>query len=511
MSAKGRVLKNSAVMYLKMILSIGITFYSTRIILKALGVEDFGIYNLVAGAVSLLGFFNGSISNTIQRYLAYGMGKGEEQRLRDTFNLSLSLNIILALIICVALEIFGIWGFDDFFVIPKEKMHSAYIAYQIMIGTTAVSIIATPFNAAFNAHEDLIVLSIVEFVESLLKLAAAFILLEYMSDRLILYCILLFAIHFASLAFKYFFSYCHYSETRKVQMFKYDKGLLREMLPFIGWNALEASSWLGKNQGVAVLMNTLYGTVVNAAYGVATQINGPVVFFSSTLLNSIRPQIYKSGGANDYNRMIGLSVMASKFAFLILLCFFIPFSFLLPYVLKVWLTVVPEYSERFSILLLSITMISYLSIGMNIAIQAHGKVKQYQLVSSIIILLSLPIGYAIYCLSHDVYMFLYVMVAVEIISVMTKYYMSSLILPVTFMQLIRSIFAPCACVAIVSICIGFAVEHFMGQTDGVLRNIAVAVILFVMTMILSYAIGFDRHEKKLAKEVLHHIFKFVKI
>lgn len=496
-------------MYLKMILSLGVTFYSTRIILEALGVTDFGIFNLVAGAISLLGFFNGAISNTIQRYLAFEMGGGKENRLRDTFSISLSLNISIGIFLIVVLQLFGLWGFSSFFVIPELKIYEAKVAYQIMIATTIVSVISTPYNAAINAHEDLILLSVIEFTESCLKLGGAFILLSIGADRLIWYCVFLLIIQLLSFSVKLIYSQIRYSETRHIKLFDVDKSLMKEMLPFIGWNALEAGSWLGKNQGIAVLMNSFYGTIVNAAYGVASQINGPVTFLSSTLLSAIRPQIYKSGGSGDYDRMIRLSILASKFAFLVLFCVFLPFVFLLPTILKIWLTTVPEYSSGFSALLLTITLISYLSIGVNIAIQAYGDVKKYQLVTSLIILFSLPVGYIIYAVSDNVYMFLYIMVAVEIVTVLSKYYIASTVMPVSFARLLREIGLPCICVCAIAGIVSWLLSSAISINMNMINAAMFGLADLTLSIAISYIVGFNRYEKSLVKDMFKSAFSHI--
>lgn len=505
MSTKNRVVKNTFVMYLKMILSLGVTFYSTRIVLEALGVTDFGIYNLVAGTISLLGFFNGSIANTIQRYLAFELGNGEEYRISQIFSISLNLNIIIAILMIVVLEVLGIYGFNYFFVIPIEKIGVAKVAYQIMVLTTIVSILSTPYNAAFNAHEHLTILSIVEFIESCLKLVCAYILLSFNHDRLILYCLFLLGIFLLSFIFKILYSFKQFEETKRFKLFDFNKVLLKEIIPFWGWNALEACSWLGKNQGIAVLMNTLYGTIVNAAYGIASQINGPVTFFSSTLINAIRPQIYKSSGSKDYERMIWFSSLASKLAFLALTCFIIPFSFVIHEVFKLWLTIIPDYSERFSILLLTITLIGYLSIGVNIAIQAYGNIKKYQIVTSLIILISLPIGYMIYAFSDNPYMFLYIMIFVEFISVLSKYSIASDILSLSKFYFIREITLPCLSVVSIAIPISFLLYHFINPESHILYIAIFFILDFIAIILISYFCGLKKCEKDIINSIFENI------
>lgn len=497
MIASHKVIANSVVMYLKMILSIGITFYSTRLVLFALGVNDFGVFNLVAGSISLLGFFNGSMSNTVQRYLAFELGGSSLQRLREVFNISLSLNVAIAFLLCLVLQVFGYWAFEHFFVISPTSLDAAKVAYQLMIVVTMVTTVMSPFNAAFNAHEDLALLAVVDFVESCLKLLAAVVVLGCQSERLIYYCTLLLLIQLFILGFKVVYARLKYPETHSIRLFRFDVGLLREMLPFLGWNTLEACSWLGKNQGVAVLMNRFYGTVVNAAYGVANQINGPILFFSSTLLNAIRPQIYKSAGAGDNERMVRLSMMASKFAFMSLLCFFLPLSFLISDILTLWLTHVPDYSARFSVLILTVTLISYLSIGVNIAIQAHGNVRLYQLVASIIILVSLPIGYSIYALSKDVYLFLYMMIGVELISVFSKYFIASRILSVRMISFIKEIVWPCMKVVVVLLPVNYLLVILKDSIGGFMGALLFLFLDFLFILLVEFYIGINGAERQM--------------
>lgn len=498
-------------MYLKMVLSLFVTFYTTRVVLNALGITDFGVFNLVAGAVSLLGFFNGSMSNTVQRYLAVGLGKGEFSYLRQAFSISLSLNIIVSLILLIVLELFGMWGFSSFFNIPEGKINAAFWGYQIMIVITIISTIATPYNASFNAHEDLSLVSVIEMGETVLKLLGAFLLTVFSNDRLVLYCAILLAIQFLILLIKIAYCRSHYQETRRFVFMKgVDKDLLREMLPFLGWNAMEACSWLGKNQGVAVLMNTFYGTIVNAAYGIASQINGPLVLCSSTLLNSIRPQIYKAAGEGNGKKMINLSIIASKFAFLVLLCVLQPFVFILPWVLKIWLVNVPEYSYGFSLLLISVTMTGYLSIGMNIAVQADGNVRLYQLVASLVILISLPIGYFVYSLSNDVYMFLIIMVIVEILSVAIKYFVASRVIEVKQSELYIKIVMPCVICLILCGITSYALYSLYDPGSDALLIGGYVASSFVVAGTIAFLVGLTRQERQIIlsifKTVRNHVF-----
>lgn len=433
-----------------MILSLFITFFTTRIILQNLGVNDFGIYNLVAGAISLLGFFNGSMANTVQRFFAYELGCGNLAKLKNAFSLSFSFHIAISIILLILLEVFGTFLFDYVFVIDENRITAAKIAYQLMIFTTALSTIASPLDACFYAHEHIFIIAIIDLITTVLKLAAAFILLYSSYDNLIIYSLLILLIQILVTSTKYVICRYKYVECQNGLSFNNDRNLVKEIFPFLGWNMMESFSWLGKNQGIAVLMNSFYGTVINAAYGVANQVNGQVMFFSSTLLNAIRPQIYKAGGAKENDKMLLLSTTASKFAFFVLLIIVVPLFPLLGQILKIWLRNVPAYTERICMLLLLITLINYLSIGINIAIQAYGEVKLYQIVSSLIILGALPLAYGISSTSDNVYLFLYVMLIVELISVLIKYYIASKVLQKKYSFFLKNILLPCLIIAITS-------------------------------------------------------------
>lgn len=505
MKAQYRIVTNTIVLYIKMLLSIFVTFYSTRIILNALGVNDFGIYNLVAGAISLLGFVNGSMSNTVQRFLAYELGHGALERLRKTFALSMSMHLIVGIGLIVVLELLGILAFEYFFVIEKESVLSAKIAYQIMIGVAFLGTISSPLSACIYAHEDIALFAVVEFISSILKLGSAFVLMEFSQNRLVFYCIFLLIIQLLLFIFQALFCWFRYEECHHVELFRLDRELKREVFPFLGWNMLESFSWLGKNQGISVLMNSFYGTVVNAAYGIGNQIQGQVMFFSTSLLNAIRPQIYKLGGAGDIAKMLSLSGVASKFAFFILLLLLCPLIFVLNKILYIWLGIVPEYTERICILLLIISLFNYMSIGINIAIQAYGNVKIYQIVASLIILLSIPISYLIYSFSNDVYLLLYIMVIVELISVVAKYYIAAQVFGYSIIYFIRSILLPCMAIFVISLFLSYFLAIFMLE-DKLWVYILFIIADVCMVSVLVFWGGLSKSER----HVIINLFKSIK-
>lgn len=496
MNAQYRIATNTVVLYVKMLLSVFITFYSTRIILKALGVNDFGIYNLVAGTISLLGFVNGSMSNTVQRFLAFELGHGGYERLRNTFSISMSLHFMVGIGLIVILELLGIWAFDYLFVIDKGSILEAKYAYHIMVFVAFISTVSSPLTACIYAHEDIILLAIVELVSSIFKLAAAFLLMNYVENRLLLYCICLLVIQFFVFLFEFIICRLRYVECCHVELFCNNKELKHEIFPFLGWNMLESFSWLVKNQGISVLMNSFYGTVVNAAYGIGNQIQGQVLFFSTSLLNAIRPQIYKLGGSGNFEKMLSLSGSASKLAFFMLLLLLCPLIFVLDKILHFWLGVVPQYTERMCVLLLVISLFNYMSIGINIAIQAFGDVKKYQLMSSLVILISVPLGYFIYSFSSDVYLLLYIMIVVELISVLVKYFVAAHVLGYTFFYFVKTILFPCIMVFIMALLFSYYLSDIMlFLIDQNWKYILFVTIDVFVVSLLIYFVGLSNYER----------------
>lgn len=506
-----RIVVNTGALYVKMLLSLFVTFYSTRIILQNLGVNDFGIYNLVASSISLLGFVNGSMSNTAQRFLAFELGHGVLDRLKKVFAISLSAHFWIGIGLVIALELLGTVAFDHIFVIEANRVESAKIAYQLMIWVAFFSTLTSPFSASIFAHEHIFLFAIADFTAALLKLLAAVMLCFFDSDKLVLYSCFMLFIQFVHFMFEAVYCHIKYEECRTVDILHTDKKLKKEVFPFLGWNMMESCSWLAKSQGIAILMNTFYGTVVNAAYGIAGQVQGQVMYFSSSMLGAVRPQIYKAGGAGNNAQVLSLSASASKFAVFLMLLFLAPLSFVLNEILSLWLTTVPPYTTGICLLLISITLINYLSIGVGIAVQASGKVKIFQIVVSIVTLVVIPIGYFLYSNSTNVYLLLYVMVALEVILTILKYKMAADIFCVTIWHFLKSILIPC----IFTLILSFGMSLFIYKlvlTEGTLFRYALFILIDVLAVALTiYYVGLSGRERCLigdmAKGLRNKLFK----
>ncbi|HVD98460.1 MAG TPA: hypothetical protein VNB90_09680 [Cytophagaceae bacterium] len=388
-----RIIVNTCILYGRMVLTIGISLYSTRLVLNSLGATDFGIFNLVAGIIALLSFLNTAMTTSTQRYLSYHHGRSDTILLKKIFSNSLFIHLIIGLLIVMLLEVLGIFFFDRFLNIPASRIDSARIAYHYMSFTVFFSIAIVPFIALSNAHENMLWIAIVSIIESILKLGAALLLFIVLNDKLIVYAqltgvisLFVFLLHMLYCAHKY-------NESSIRKFWKIDKKLIKELSSFAGWNLFGTLCFLGRTQGLAVLLNLFFGAMINAAYAIANQVSGQLNFFSIAMLQALNPQIMKSEGEGDRQKMLGLSMAASKFGFFLLAFITIPCIFEMKQILTFWLKEVPVHTIIFCQLILLGALINQLTVGLQSALQAVGEIKMYQIVVGSIILLNLPVAF----------------------------------------------------------------------------------------------------------------------
>ncbi|ANI88864.1 flippase [Arachidicoccus ginsenosidimutans] len=398
MKAANKVMMNTSILYGRMLVTMIITFFSVRIILQALGSSDYGIYSLTAGVIAMLSFLNTAMSTTTQRYLSFYQGKKDKQMQAKVFTNSLCLHIALGLFIVIALELLGMFLFKGFLKIPLTRIYAAKIIYHLMAATVFFSIVSVPFIGLLTAHENMVTVAIVNIFQSVAKLGVALFLLKTGFDKLIVYGILIEVVSILCLLIYAVYCFRKYEDCTLNQFFKPDIQLIKELSSFAGWNLFGVLCRLGRIQGVAVILNIFFGAIINAAYGIANQILSQFNFFSATLLRAINPQIMKSEGLNDRKRMFRLSMIASKFCFFLLSLIAVPCIFEMNTLLAIWLKKVPPDTVLFCCWILVYTLINQLTIGLQSAIQATGKIKIYQAVVGGTLLLNLPIAYLIlYC------------------------------------------------------------------------------------------------------------------
>lgn len=374
-----RIAKNTAVLYVRMFLIMAVTLYTSRVVLNVLGVEDYGIYNVVGGVVTMLAFFNNSLSTATQRFLNYEMGQGGTE-LQKVFSIAIIGHCFIACGIVLLAETIGLWFIKTQLVIPAERMQAALWVYHFSIATFAVTVITTPYNAAIIAHERMNIFAYLSFLEVGLKLLTVFLLFWLPFDKLKLYGALLLGVTFLVRGAYSYYCRRHFPECHL--RFIWDKQFFLKMYSFSGWILVGDTTNMLSSQGVNMLINIFFSAVQNAARGIAYQVQGAINAFVSNFVMAVRPQIIKSWAQGDLGYMYRLIFSWSKLSFYLLYLFSLPVLLYMPVILQLWLKNVPDHSVLFTRLVVIELLISSSYSPIVSVSQASGKIRNYQLIAS---------------------------------------------------------------------------------------------------------------------------------
>jgi len=372
-----RIAKNTLFLYFRTVLIMLVTLYTSRVVLNALGVEDFGVYNAVGGVVAMFAVISGALSNAISRYITYGIGKGDKERLKVVFCTSVNIQIFIAITIFVLCEIVGYWFLNYKMNIPPDRLLAANWVLHCSLLTFVVNLVSVPYNACIIAHEHMNAYAYISIIDAVLKLSVAFLLIISPADKLIAYSVLLLL---AALFVRLLYGiYCgrHFKECKYKPI--YDKTLSREMMSFAGWNFFGNATSILNSHGVSLLMNVFFGVVVNSARGIASQVDAAVNQFVMTFTTAVNPQITKSYAQGNKDRLFYLICKGAKFSFFLLLIFAIPMLLEMDIILKLWLKTVPDKSAIFTRLALIGAMVSILGNTSYTACLATGNIKKYSI------------------------------------------------------------------------------------------------------------------------------------
>lgn len=399
MAIAQRIIKNTIFLYIKMGITVFISLYSTRLILSSLGAIDFGIFNIVGGAIAMLGFLNSTLANATQRFISYSQGEKDITKQHQVFNVSIILHIIVAIITSLLLVAIVQPLFNSILNIPSERIFASKIVYFGLIISTALTILNAPYDAVINAHEDMLYYSIIGILESLLRLSIAFICIYTPHDKLIVFGLCSACIPFITLTIMKIYCHTHYAECKISFRNYFDKKLLKEISLFSGWNFMTAISSLFSIQGVNILLNHFWGASLNAAQGIATQLNGQLSAFSNNMMKALNPIITKSVGAGNINLSSTASLKGSKFSTLLIIFFAVPCFIEMPYILHIWLKTPPDWAITFCRLILIQTTILKMADSFSTAIYAVGDIKNYAIYKSISNLLPILFTYIAFSLN----------------------------------------------------------------------------------------------------------------
>ena len=414
-----RIARNTLLLYFRMFLLMLIGLFTSRVVLRTLGIDDYGVYNVVGGVVTVFTFLTTSISAAISRYLAVGLGEGDPVRLRRIFSTGVIIQLALSLLLVLLVETAGVWWLYHRLVIPDGRLEAARVVLQCSLGVMIVNLLAVPFNAAIIAHERMSAFAVISLGEALLKLGVALLLYVSPYDKLVSYAVLMLAVAVLVRLAYGFYGRRHFAETRG-RLF-WDGALTREMTAFAGWSFFGSSAYVFNTQGINQVVNLFFGVAINAARGVALQVENIVKQFVSNFLTAVNPQITKSWAAGDREYCFELVRKGAKYSWLVILAFFIPVLGEAEWLLDLWLgpDKVPPHAAVFLRLTLVGLLVDLVGNPLLTLVQATGRVKNYYLVTGLTSYLGLPLVWLVFKLgagpawAYVVFIAVYLVVLVQ--------------------------------------------------------------------------------------------------
>lgn len=380
MTNSQRIIVNTIAQYTRTIINVCLSLYSTRLILSALGQNDFGIYSVVAGVVAMLSFVTNALVITTQRYLSFHHGKNDLNQVRKVFGNSWLLHLFIGLLITIILGTIGPWITQNFLNIEEVRRGAALVVYFAAVVMVLLTFITAPIRALFIARENIVYTSFIDVLDGVLKLLIAILLSKVTYDHLISYSVLLTCISIFNLLAFAIYAAIKFPEFHLPKLRELDKQYIKGLSDFAGWTIYSTGCIIARNQGISVVLNLFYGTIVNSAYGIAMQVSGAVQFVSTSIINAMNPQIMKAEGAGQRERMVRLCELESKYAFLLLAMLVIPLIAEMEVILTFWLGDIPEHAVMFCRFILIAALCDQISIGWTSANQAIGKIRTYNII-----------------------------------------------------------------------------------------------------------------------------------
>lgn len=486
-----KIAKNTIFLYFRMILLMGVSLYTSRVVLSTLGIEDYGVYNVVGGFIGMLSFLNGAMCSSTQRFITVELGKGDKESLKRVFSTCVITHGIVAAVIFILAETIGLWFVLEKMVIPQGRMMAAMIVYQCSIITSIVQIMSYPYNADIVAHEKMSAFAYISIYEAFANLSVVFLIRIIDFDRLILYAIALLLVKISVIMVYRIYCKRYFIESSFKKIF--DKDLIKQIFAFTGWNLWGGMAGTLMGQGINVLLNLFFGPTVNAARGIAVQVQSAVHMFASNFQMAMNPQIMKTCASGEMNAMHLLILRSAKFTFMLLFCIMLPLATEIDTVLSIWLEEVPKFTNIFVRLMLVICMIDSVSNPFMIASAATGKVKVYQSVVGGILITIVPIAYLVLELGGNPYSVFFVHIAVGMVAFTVRLLIVRRLVSLSVRKYIKNVLLPCTLVLLPAVVFVVVLKLFM--PGGILYAFINIVLIVIVTSILSFLLGLTKHER----------------
>lgn len=490
-----RIAQNTILLYFRMLFMMAVSLYTSRVILSILGVEDFGIYNVVGGIVGLFSFLNGSMSTATQRYLTFEIGMDNIQNLRKVFSLCITIHFIIALIIFILAETIGLWLLTTQMNIPPERVDAAMWVYQLSIFTCIILIMSVPYNADIIAHEKMGTFAYISIFEVTTKLLIVYLLNYINYDKLKVYAILMFCIQCIIRVIYGIYCKRHFIETQ--YKFIWDSKLIKEMFGFAGWNMFGIIASIGITQGINILLNMFFSPIVNAARGIAVQVQNAITGFSANFQLALSPQITKSYAQHEIKQMHKLIFASSKYSFLLLYFLSLPLLIETCQVLQWWLKEVPDHTINFVRIMLCISMVNVMADSFMVASQATGKIRTYQILVGGALLFIVPTAYIALKLGYPPESVFFTHLLYAILAQIIRVYLVRKLVHFSIFNYIKNVVIRIIAVALLSLIL--PLFCYFSMNISFIRFLIVGITAVLSVIISTYFIGLEKTERNFIK------------
>ncbi len=468
-----------------------VSLYTSRVLLNALGVDDFGIYNVVGGIVVMFTFLNSAMFSSTQRYLTFELGRNDKERLKTVFNTSFQIHSIISLLVLVLGETVGLWFFYTQMNIPADRMNAAFWVYQFSILSTMIMMTKVPYHSLMIAHEKMSYFAYVSIIDVVLKLLVVLVIIYTPLDKLISYSFLIVVTTLINRMLYQIYCNKKFNESKLSRQF--DKSLFKEMINFAGWNLFGNLAGVTFTQGVNILLNIFFGPAVNAARGVAIQVQYAVSGFVTNFQTALNPQITKTYSTNDLNQMHNLFFKSSKYSFFLLFLLSMPILLRTEQILVLWLKIVPEHTANFIRLVLLVLLIDSVANPLNVSAEATGKVKLYQGFIGSLLLLILPFSYIALKLGFQPESVFIIHLIIALLAQLSRLIIIKPMIKISLREYAFKVIKPILTISLITIIPLYFINNFFGS--GIINLILIAVISVIFVGFVILLLGLTKSER----------------
>lgn len=502
-----RIAKNTIFLYFRMLFLLGVGLFTSRVVLSSLGAQDYGIYNVVGGFISMFTIFNAGLTSATQRFITFDLGKGNLKELRDTFSTCVIIYMMIALVILVFAEVGGVWFLENKLTIPTDRLYAARWVFQLSLITLIIGLVSTPYNALIVSHERMGAFAWISIYEALAKLAVAYQIYVTSYDKLIVYAVMLCIVQ---LSVRIIYNvYCNRNFKESKVIFNFNWAKIKKIYGFTGWAMFGGLANIGFTQGLNVLLNMFFNPVVNAARGVAVQVQNIINGFVLNFQTALNPQIIKSYAKGDTSYMFKLIFASSKFSFLLLFVMSLPVMLEAETLLGLWLKEVPKYTPLFFRLIIITTMIDGISNPFMRAVDATGNIKKYQIIVGGILLMIVPVSYVVLKLGGAPYSVFIVHICMSFLAFLMRLYLVRKLINYSIMMYWKNVLSRLIVVVIISVVFSLFVRAKM--EPSLIRLIVVSLFSASAVLLLSYNIALLPNERALLKNKFQSIIQKKKL